>query len=114
MLWRVRGRLVSWVDSSVGIQSRPSSPRRPAVRSTRIARGMSGFRIRQVAKLLGTYMHSVDACHYLHYIEYDKAIPGHAFPGHPWDEKILQRQIGVGTLVSSKERRALAVALMKH
>ena len=35
-------------------------------------------------------------------------------PGHPWDEKGLQRQISNGTLVSSKERRAFAVALMKR
>ena len=33
MLWRVRGRLVSWANSSVGIQSCPTPPRHPAVRS---------------------------------------------------------------------------------
>ena len=31
------------------------------------------------------------------------------FPGHALHEKGLQRQIGVGTLVSSQERRALFV-----
>ena len=29
------------------------------------------------------------------------------FPGHALHEKSLQRQIGVGTLISSQERRAL-------
>ena len=33
------------------------------------------------------------------------------FPGHALHEKGLQRQIGVGTLVGSQERRALAVPL---
>ena len=33
ILWRVRGRLVSWANSSVGIQSCPTPPRHPAVRS---------------------------------------------------------------------------------
>ena len=33
MLWRVRGRLVSWANSSVGIQSCPTPPGHPAVRS---------------------------------------------------------------------------------
>ena len=33
MLWRVRGRLVSWANNSVGIQSCPTPPRHPAVRS---------------------------------------------------------------------------------
>ena len=33
MLWRVRGRLVSWANSSVGIQSCPTPPRHAAVRS---------------------------------------------------------------------------------
>ena len=32
MLWRVRRRLVSWANSSVGIQSCPTPPRHPAVR----------------------------------------------------------------------------------
>ena len=31
-------------------------------------------------------------------------------PGHALHEKGLQRQVGVGTLVSSQERRALLVA----
>ena len=33
MLWRVRGRLVSLANSSDGIQSCPTPPRHPAVRS---------------------------------------------------------------------------------
>ena len=33
MVWRVRGRLVSWASSSVGIQSCPTPPRHSAVRS---------------------------------------------------------------------------------
>ena len=32
MPWRVRGTLVSWANSSVGTQSCPTPPRRPAVR----------------------------------------------------------------------------------
>ena len=36
------------------------------------------------------------------------------FPGHALHEKGLQRQIGVGTLVSSQERRALAVPLINR
>ena len=35
-------------------------------------------------------------------------------PGHALHEKGLQRQIGVGTLVSSQERRALAVPLINR
>ena len=35
-------------------------------------------------------------------------------PGHALHEIGLQRQIGVGTLVSSQERRALAVPLINH
>ena len=35
-------------------------------------------------------------------------------PGHALHEKGLQRQIGVGTLVSSQERRALAVPLISR
>ena len=36
------------------------------------------------------------------------------FPGHALHEKGLQRQIGVGTLVSSQERRALAVLVINR
>ena len=36
------------------------------------------------------------------------------FPGHALHENSLQRQIRVGTLVSSQERRALAVPLMNR
>ena len=36
------------------------------------------------------------------------------FPGHALYDKDLQRQISVGTLVSSQERRALAVQLMNR
>ena len=35
-------------------------------------------------------------------------------PGHALHEKGLQRQIGIGTLVSSQERRALAVLLINR
>ena len=35
-------------------------------------------------------------------------------PGHALHEEGLQRQIGVGTLVSSQERRALFVLLIKR
>ena len=38
MLWRVRGKLVSWADSSVGIQSCPTPPRHPAVLTTPVKR----------------------------------------------------------------------------
>ena len=45
-------------------------------------------------------------------------IPGHAlhekFPGHALHEKGLQRQIGVGTLVSSQEQRALLVPVINR
>ena len=44
----LRGRLVSWADCSVGVQFCPTPPRRPAVRSVRPARGMSGFWNRQI------------------------------------------------------------------
>ena len=40
--------------------------------------------------------------------------PSILFPGHALHEKGLQRQIGVGTLVSSQERRALAVPLINR
>ena len=43
-----------------------------------------------------------------------KACPGKRVPGHAVHEKGLQRQIGVGTLVSSQERRALAVPLINR
>ena len=36
------------------------------------------------------------------------------FPGHALHEEGLQRQIGVGTLVSSQERRALLVPLINR
>ena len=32
MIWKVRGGLISWANSSVGIQSCPTPPRHPAVR----------------------------------------------------------------------------------
>ena len=35
-------------------------------------------------------------------------------PGHPWDEKGLQRQKGVGLLVGIQERRALFVPVMNR
>ena len=35
-------------------------------------------------------------------------------PGHALHEKGLQRQIGVGTLVNSQQRRALAVPVINH
>ena len=38
----------------------------------------------------------------------------HDIPGHALHEKGLQRQIGVVTLVSSQERRALAVPLVNR
>ena len=36
----------------------------------------------------------------------------HRIPGHALHEKGLQRQIGVGTLVNSQQRRALAVPVI--
>ena len=42
MLWGERGRLSSWANSSVGIQSCPTPPRR--------ASGMTGFWVRQVSE----------------------------------------------------------------
>ena len=36
------------------------------------------------------------------------------FPGHALHEKSLQRQIGVGTLVNSQQRRALAVPVINR
>ena len=36
------------------------------------------------------------------------------FPGHALHEKGLQRQIAVGTLVNSQQRRALAVPVMNR
>ena len=44
----------------------------------------------------------------------DSAGSMHKFPGHALHEKGLQRQIGVVTLVSSQERRALAVPRMNR
>ena len=35
-------------------------------------------------------------------------------PGHALHEKGVQRQIGVGTLVNSQQRRALAVTVINH
>ena len=48
------------------------------------------------------------------YFEQNNGFPGHprdykGFPGHALHEKDLQRQIAVGTLVKSQQRRALAV-----
>ena len=41
--------------------------------------------------------------------EMSRTVSSIRFPGHALHEKGLQRQIGVGTLASSKERRALLV-----
>ena len=62
-----------------------SPPARPCAAPHRPARGMSGFWTRQVI-----------------------------IPRHALHEKGLQRQISVGTLVSSQERRALAVPLINR
>ena len=35
-------------------------------------------------------------------------------PGHALHEKRLQRQIGVGTLVNSQQRRALAIPVINQ
>ena len=80
MLWRVRGRLVSWANSSVGTLSNPTPPRHPAIRS--------------VLKCQW-YVRVLDSTNFI--------------PGHALHEKCLQRQIGVGTLVSSQEQRVLLV-----
>ena len=37
-----------------------------------------------------------------------------SFPGHAWHEKGLQRQTGVGTLVSIQERRVLLVPVINR
>ena len=41
-------------------------------------------------------------------------VPPSVFPGHALHEMSLQRQIGVGTLVSSQEQIALLVALINR
>ena len=83
MPWRVRGTLVSWANSSVGIQSCPTPPRRPAVRS--------------------------DPTRPWYVRVLESQITGHAL-----HEKGLQRQKGVGPLVSSQEQRALLVPLINR
>ena len=77
-----RGTLASWANCSVGVPSCPAPPRRPAVRPDP-TRGTFGFSIRQI-------------------------------PGHVLHEKGLQRQKGVGTRVSSQERRALFVPVINR
>ena len=51
VVWGFRGTVISWADRSIGVPSCPSPPR-PAVplcaALSRIARGMSGFWIRQI------------------------------------------------------------------
>ena len=54
-VWRVRGRVVSWANQSVGVPSCPSPPRPavpPCAAPSRPARGMSGFWNRQVGRCL--------------------------------------------------------------
>ena len=41
-------------------------------------------------------------------------VPRSHFPGHALHEKVLQRQIGVGKLVSIQERRALLVPVINR
>ena len=50
--WKVHGTSVSWPNSSIGTQSCPTRPAVPPGASTRPARGISGFWIRQVGELL--------------------------------------------------------------
>ena len=49
MLLNVRGRLLSWANKYVGIQSCMTLPHHTAVSPDRFACGMSGFLIRQVS-----------------------------------------------------------------
>ena len=54
MLWKVRGTVVSWANRSVGAPSCPAPPRPaapPCAAPTRLARGTSGFWIRQVNRV---------------------------------------------------------------
>ena len=49
MPWRVRRTVVCWANRFVGVPSCPAPPRRPPCAApTRLARGMSGFWVRQV------------------------------------------------------------------
>ena len=93
MPWKVRGSLVSWTNSSVGIQSCPTPPRRPAVRpGPKPACGMFGLWTRKISKRI-------------QYVQ---------IPGHALHEKGVQRQQSVGPLVSSQEQRALLVPLINR
>ena len=90
--WRARRRVVSWPDRPDAFLWYPAPPplaAPPCAAPTRLARSVSGFWIRQVLLV-------------------------RSFPGHTLHEKGLQRQISDGPLVSSQERRAVAVPLINR
>ena len=59
-----------------------------------------------------TTVSSPASCHHSEYPE--QVYPNQIIPGHALHEKGLQGQIGDGTLVSSQERRALAVLVINR
>ena len=80
-------------------------PAAPPGAPTRTTRGMSGFWIRQV--YIGFRL-------FLFLERRSGDVFSILVPGHALHEEGLQRQIGVGTLVSIQERRALFVPLIKR
>ena len=87
MAWGERWTFVSRANSYVGTQSCPTSPGRSAERS--------------------------DPTHpwYVRVLDSTGSL---LVPGHALREKSLQKIIGAGTLLSSQERRALAVPLINR
>ena len=85
MRWAAKGSVVSWTNRSVCVPSCPAPPQRSAVRRRASNRSW-----------------------------YVRVLEPRNVPGHALHEKGLQRQKGIGPLVSSQEERALPLPLMNR
>ena len=91
MPWKVRWSVVPWANRSVGASSCPASPRPTAPLCAAPTRPARGVRIRDFESTSKSFI-----------------------PGHPLDEKRLQKQKGVGLLASIPERRVAVVPFINR